>query len=89
MQKKNHEFPAFPDSVELLHRVDPARNMRRFYRLEILPDLFGGVIMKREWGRIGSRGQSKTRWFDDPRLASAAMRAQAGRKIKRGYFASE
>ncbi|MEK8121655.1 WGR domain-containing protein [Methylocystis sp. IM4] len=53
-------------SSRLLHRIDPTRNMRRFYRLEILPDLFGGVILKREWNRIGARGQSKARWFDDP-----------------------
>jgi predicted DNA-binding WGR domain protein len=25
-----------------LHRTDPARNMRRFYRLDVQPDLFGG-----------------------------------------------
>jgi predicted DNA-binding WGR domain protein len=80
---------SFAHSCRLLHRIDPARNMRRFYRLEILPDLFGGVILKREWGRIGARGQSKARWFDDPRLASAALLGQARRKVKRGYFAPE
>lgn len=73
----------------LLHRIDPARNMRRFYRLEILPDLFGGVILKREWGHIGARGQSKARWFEDPAAASAALLRQAQRKAKRGYAAQE
>lgn len=92
-----HGLPALPESpasysaqsCRLLHRIDPSRNMRRFYRLEILPDLFGGVILKREWGRIGSRGQSKARWFDDPRLASAALLRQAERKARRGYVAPE
>jgi predicted DNA-binding WGR domain protein len=38
-----------------LGRVDPARNMRRFYRLDMQPDLFGGVLLVKEWGRIGAR----------------------------------
>ena len=25
-----------------LRRIDPSRNMRRFYRLDMQPDLFGG-----------------------------------------------
>lgn len=25
----------------LLHRIDPALNMRRYYRVRIAPDLFG------------------------------------------------
>ncbi|CAJ0878987.1 hypothetical protein AMST5_03018 [freshwater sediment metagenome] len=28
-----------------LHRTDPARKMRRFYRLDIELDLFGGVLL--------------------------------------------
>jgi predicted DNA-binding WGR domain protein len=34
-----------------LRRIDPARNMRRFYRLDMQPDLFGGVLLLRQWGR--------------------------------------
>jgi predicted DNA-binding WGR domain protein len=26
-------------------RVDPARNMCRFYRFDVQPDLFGGVLI--------------------------------------------
>jgi predicted DNA-binding WGR domain protein len=33
-----------------LRRTDPARNMRRFYRLDVQPDLFGGVLLVKEWG---------------------------------------
>jgi predicted DNA-binding WGR domain protein len=40
-----------------LRRVDPAQNIRRFYRLDIEPDLFGGVMLMKEWGRIGARGR--------------------------------
>jgi hypothetical protein len=42
-----------------LHRIDPARNMRRFYRLDVQPDLFGLWLLMREWGRIGRPGQTR------------------------------
>jgi predicted DNA-binding WGR domain protein len=31
-----------------LRRIDPAQNMRRFYRLDIQPDLFGGVLLMKQ-----------------------------------------
>jgi hypothetical protein len=40
MPKDFHGLPQFPESALLLHLVDPARNMRRFYRLDVLTDLF-------------------------------------------------
>jgi predicted DNA-binding WGR domain protein len=42
-----------------LRRTDPARNMRRFYLLDVQPDLFGQWRFIREWGRIGSAGQMR------------------------------
>ena len=44
------------NAIELC-RVDPSRNMRRFHRLDIQPDLFGGVLLLKQWGRIGARGR--------------------------------
>ena len=32
--------------------------MRRFYRIEASPDLFGGIQIIRHGGRLGTRGQS-------------------------------
>jgi predicted DNA-binding WGR domain protein len=37
----------------VLHRIEPQRNMRRFYALSLQPDLFGTVSVVKEWGRIG------------------------------------
>jgi hypothetical protein len=34
-----------------LMRIDPSRDMRRFYRLDVQPDLFGGFAVVKEWGR--------------------------------------
>ena len=31
-------------------------NMRRFYRMEVWPDLLGGALLMRQWGRIGTEG---------------------------------
>jgi predicted DNA-binding WGR domain protein len=43
----------------ILRRVDPLKNMRRFYRLDVQPDLFGQWCLIREWGRIGSAEASQ------------------------------
>jgi len=40
-----------------LTRSDAARNMRRFYRMDVQPDLFGEWCFVREWGRIGRAGR--------------------------------
>jgi predicted DNA-binding WGR domain protein len=45
-----------------LRRIDPERNMRRYYRIAIHSDLFGRASLVREWGRIA--------WSDDGRDTS-------------------
>ncbi|MBB4511253.1 WGR domain-containing protein, partial [Rhizobium leguminosarum] len=47
-----------------IERIDPSKNMARFYALSIEPNLFGGTSLVRSWGRIGSRGQQKIHVFD-------------------------
>jgi predicted DNA-binding WGR domain protein len=56
-----------------LSRIDPARNMSRFYRLDIQPDLFGGVSLIKEWGRIGRAGQMQSTPYNDQADALAAF----------------
>ena len=68
-----------------LRRIDPARNMHRFYRLDVQPDLFGGVLLVREWGRIGAHGRMVAEPYDSEALAAAALQRQAERKRRRGY----
>jgi predicted DNA-binding WGR domain protein len=69
-----------------LHRIDTTQNMRRFYRLDMQPDLFGGVLLVRQWGRIGAEGRSVAEHFDDVALADDALVKQSRRKLARGYF---
>lgn len=68
-----------------LRRVDPSRNMRRFYRLDVQPDLFGGVLLLKQWGRIGARGRIMAERYADEAPALVALQRQAERKQRRGY----
>ena len=38
----------------MLRRVDPTRNMSRFWSARLQPSLFEEVLLVRNWGRIGS-----------------------------------
>lgn len=68
-----------------LIRCDPSRNMARFYRMQISPDLFGGAVLVRNWGRIGTQGQEQRQWWSDDSCADAALQDWAARKIRKGY----
>lgn len=68
-----------------LFRIDATRNMRRFYRLDIEHDLFGGFLLMKQWGRIGARGRIMAERFESEAPALAALQKQADRKRRRGY----
>ena len=68
-----------------LRRIDDTRHMRRFYRLDVQPDLFGVVLLVKEWGRIGAHGRIVHESYDSEALAIDAMQRQAERKRRRGY----
>ena len=68
-----------------LYRIDQAKNMYRFYRLDVQPDLFGQWCLMREWGRIGSSGQTRSIPFPSPTEAKAALDKQRRAKERRGY----
>ena len=68
-----------------LRRIDPSQNMRRFYTLAIQPTLFGGASVIRNWGRIGTNGQSMMQTFDSNEEAVSASRRLESMKRRRGY----
>lgn len=68
-----------------LTRIDPARNMARFYVLTRQPTLFGGVSVIRSWGRIGTHGRAKVETYDEGDAASTACRRLERTKRRRGY----
>jgi len=71
-----------------LRRIDPTQNMRRFYTLAIQPTLFGGASVIRNWGRIGTNGQSMMETFDNEDDAAAALLRLERAKRRRGYSAA-
>lgn len=68
-----------------LERIDQARNMARYYRLSVVETLFGEWVMVREWGRIGSRGQSREHCCSSPDQAEALLEAHRAQRVRRGY----
>ena len=50
------QMEVFPTTVDL-KRVDLSINMRRFYRMSVQPDLFGGACLVREWAVSGFEGR--------------------------------
>ena len=73
------------DASLLLVRVDPSRNMRRFYGVALATSLFGEPGVERTWGRIGSMGRRRTEWHATPDEAKAGMTRLAKGKRRRGY----
>lgn len=67
-------------------RLDPARNMARFYALDVSVDLFGLVRLERRWGRIGTRGQGKVELLQEGVEMSKRIDALVGQKTRRGYL---
>ena len=70
-----------------LRRIDPDRNMARFYTMSVQPNLFGEWLLLREWGRIGSAGRFVTRGFASECEAALAMAEHLKAKLGNGYEA--
>lgn len=71
-------------SVDLL-RIEPTRNIRRFYRVVVVPSLFGEWTVMREWGRIGQPGTVRARTFASEPKAHAVADMLLRAKQRRGY----
>jgi predicted DNA-binding WGR domain protein len=71
-----------------LHRIDPARNMARFYRMSSTPSLFGDICLVREWGRIGRPGRIRIDLYQTGEEAMAARETLSRVKLQRGYRAA-
>ena len=72
--------------MAFLTRTDPARNIDRFYIVEIMPSLFGDWTVLREWagadppapsGSIATRAGMKPRPPSARRLSCCHPRSQA------------
>lgn len=66
-------------------RIDPAKNIHRFWRSVVTPTLLGGFSLLREYGRIGSPGTVQIRTFDREQDAQRAEQRGIRRRELHGY----
>lgn len=69
-----------------VERSDPAKNMARYYAMEIEPTMFGEACLTRRWGRIGKRGQEKQHVFEREEEAVLLFLDLLKQKRARGYL---
>lgn len=78
------QLELFPEDTRVM-RIDPAQKMRRFYRMHIQPDLFGGATLFKEWGRIGTTGHQRCEPYPDAGQTVDAFAKHLRSKQRRGY----
>jgi predicted DNA-binding WGR domain protein len=78
------QLALFPESASLC-RIRPELNEFRYYRMEVWPDLFGGALLMRQWGRIGTEGRRRMDPHPDAGSALNALAQIARAKARRGY----
>ncbi|MBY3617810.1 WGR domain-containing protein [Rhizobium bangladeshense] len=68
-----------------IERTDAAKNMARFYALQISVSLFGETCLTRRWGRIGTSGQMMVHHFGREEEAVRLFLDLTRQKRARGY----
>lgn len=68
-----------------LTRINPGRNMARFYAVSIEPSLFGDVALVRRWGRIGTHGRQAIELFASATEAEIRQMWIETAKRRKGY----
>ncbi|WP_040126036.1 WGR domain-containing protein [Neorhizobium galegae] len=68
-----------------IERSDPAKNMARYYAMQIGQTLFGEACLTRRWGRIGKHGQEKQHVFEREEEAVQRFLELVKQKRSRGY----
>ena len=71
--------------MTFLTRIDPTRNMDRFYIVAVTPTLFGEWAVLREWGRRGSPGTMRLDSYQRRNEAETAERRTIKRRLQHGY----
>lgn len=72
------------------HRIDPATNCYRWYRVWVQRDLFGVWCVGTAWGRLGTvRYQQQLHSMADVVEARAWAQSLITRKMRKGYRAQQ
>lgn len=75
---------AIERGIDLI-RIDPARNMYRYYMLRYEQDLFGQWVLVRQWGRVGRSQQVWKSAADGRNEAVLEGLRHALSKLRAGY----
>lgn len=74
------------NELAYLEKHDQNKNLHRFYRVLIEPDLFGKWVLTREWGRVGQGGgHVAVKEYETIEDARQDMEQKVQEKLKRGY----
>jgi predicted DNA-binding WGR domain protein len=73
--------------MAFLTRIDPTRNINRFYVVQVMPSLFGDWTVMREWGRRGSPGTVRLSSYQCRDEAQIAEQRTIRRRLAHGYKA--
>lgn len=79
------DAPSPADRPRAFRRIDPTRNMARFYVLSLEPTLFGEVAVLRHWGRLGTRGRLVSSLHATAAEARSVLGRHVERRQRRGY----
>lgn len=74
-----------PPAMVELKRVEPEHKRFRFYWLAVWPDLFGGYVLAREWGRLDQPGRLRLDPFATEAAACRVLDRLREAKRRRGY----
>jgi predicted DNA-binding WGR domain protein len=77
--------PAISPEMAFLTRVDPGRNIDRFYIVNVTPTLFGEWAVLREWGQRGSPGTMRLDTYRRRDDAQIAEQRTIKRRLQHGY----
>lgn len=69
----------------LMFKSSPKETRARYYRLEILSNLFEEFSVLREWGTRGGKGRQVINLFPDLMSASHAADRLREDKLRKGY----
>jgi len=68
-----------------MRRVNPEKNMDRYYSVQLTQGLFGDYGMERHWGRNGTWGRFRLDWFQSESDAEVALSKLVKEKLTKGY----
>jgi predicted DNA-binding WGR domain protein len=74
-----------PMAGMLFHKINPEKNERRFYYLEVGSSLVDEHAVLRVWGRIGGQQRSLATPCASAEAAQTLARRLVRRRLQRGY----